>query len=235
MSAIRHVLITRPALDAGPLIAACYARGLAPLVSPLLNIVTLPASVPDLRNAQAVIFTSANAVAAVRDVVPDLRVYTVGAATARAAQDAGFRNVKAAGGDAAALNAMLAAEGMRAGAPVYHLSGRDVAAPIVVPGVDVARHIVYHAEKIEELVPDAASALAEGTVAAVTIMSVRTGQAFVTATEKAGLAAAPAATKLLCISDSVLQSLAHLPWRAHDVARTPDMDGMVALVADIAL
>lgn len=235
MSAIRHVLITRPALDAGPLIAACYARGFAPLVSPLLDIVTLYDAVPDLAGAQAIIFTSGNAVAAVRHVVPDVPVYAVGEKTARDARAAGFRNVMVAGGDAEALNGLLAGENFAAGRPVYHLSGWDVAAEIKVPGVAVERHIVYRAEMIYEFVPDARRELASGGVAAVTIMSARTGQAFVTAIEKAGLAGALRATKALCISDSVLQSVAQLPWRGDAVARTPDMDGMAALLADPAL
>ncbi len=235
MSAIRHVLITRPALDAGPLIAACYARGFAPLVSPLLDIVTLYDAVPDLRDAQAVILTSANAVAAVRGAVPDVPVYAVGEKTGQAARDKGFRKVTVAGGDAVALNALLACEDWQTGKPIFHLSGRDVAAPVVVPGVAVERHVVYRAEKIEEFVPDAVRELSSGGVAAVTIMSGRTGQAFVTAIEKAGLVEELRATKVLCISDSVLQSVAQLPWRGGVVARTPDMDGMVALLADPAL
>lgn len=234
MSAIRHVLITRPALDSGPLIAACYARGFAPLVSPLLNIVTLYDSVPDLRVAQAVVFTSANAVAAVRDVV-DVPVFAVGEKTGQAAREAGFRKVTVAGGDAVALNALLACEEWQAGRPVYHLSGREVSAPITVPGVTVERHVVYHADKIEEFVPDAAREMALGAVAGVFIMSVRTGEAFVAAVEKAGLTESLRATKALCISDSVLQSVAQLPWRGAAVARTPDVDGLAALLADPAL
>ena len=234
MSAIRHVLITRPALDAGPLIAACYARGFAPLISPLLSIVPLYDAVPDLRDAQAVVFTSANAAAAVRNPV-DVPVFAVGEKTGRAARAAGFRNVTVAGGDAAALNALLARQDWRPGRPVYHLSGREVAAPVVVPGVTVERHVVYHADKIEEFVPDAVREIAAGAVAGVFLLSARTGEAFVKATEKAGLTEALRATKALCISDSVLQSVAELPWAAVAVARTPDVDGLTALLADPAL
>lgn len=229
-----HVLITRPALDSGPLIAACYARGFAPLVSPLLNIVTLYDAVPDLRGAQAVVFTSANAAAAVRHAI-DVPVFAVGEKTARAARDAGFRNVTVAGGDAAALNALLAGQAWQPGKPVYHLSGREVAAPVRVPGVTVERHVVYHADKIEEFVPDALRELTSGSVAGVFLMSARTGEAFVAATEKAGLTESLRAIKALCISDSVLQSVAQLPWRGAAVARTPDVDGLVAMLADPAL
>ena len=234
MSAIRHVLITRPALDAGPLIAACYAHGFAPLLSPLLKIVTLYDAVPDLRAAQAVVFTSANAVGAVRAVV-DVPVFAVGEKTAQAARDVGFRNVTVAGGDAVALNGLLACEDWRGAQPIYHLSGREVAAPIIVPGVKVERHIVYHADKIEEFVPEAAREIAAGGVAGVFLMSVRTGEAFVKATENAGLTESLRAIKALCISDSVLQSVAELPWRGAAVARTPDVDGLAALLADPAL
>jgi uroporphyrinogen-III synthase len=234
MSAIRHVLITRPALDSGPLIAACYAHDFAPLVSPLLNIVTLYDAVPDLRAAQAVVFTSANAVAAVRTVA-DIPCFAVGEKTGQAARDAGFRKVTVAGGDAVALNALLACEEWRTDRPVYHLSGREVSAPVVVPGVTVERHVVYHADKIEEFVPDAAREIASGAVAGVFLMSVRTGEAFVAAVEKAGLTESLRATKALCISDSVLQSVAQLPWRGAAVARAPDVDGLAALLADPAL
>lgn len=227
------IMITRPAADGAALADAVTAAGFRPLSAPLLAIHLLPENVPDLRPAAAAVFTSANAVRAVRDVVPALPVYAVGPATGRAARAAGFADVTVADGDAVSLNALLARAGLAG--PVYHLSGRDIAAPIIVPGVAVRRYIVYEAEKIFSFQDDVVDALRGGTVAAVTILSARTGAAFADAVAAQGLTDTLKTIKALCISDTVLHSVANLPWRGVAVANHPDMESVCALLAEAAL
>lgn len=238
---IRYVLITRPEAEDTRLADEIAARGLAPLPCPMLRVTLRPESVPDLSAAQAVVFTSAQAVRAVVQagrVVPHIPVYAVGEKTAHLARMAGFTAVTAptdAAGGMAALVVQMAQAAWTPENPVYHLSGRDIAAPVALPGVTVQRYIVYEADKVKEFPPAAAAALRTGTVAAALFLSARTGEAFAQALAAAGLTDAVKPIKSLCISDSVLQSVRHLPWRGVAVADAPRIENIIALLDDPAL
>lgn len=238
---IRYVLITRPEDESESLKAAAALRGFAPLCAPMLVIKLLPEKVPDLTRAQAVVFTSAQAVKAVAvadRVARDVPVYAVGEKTANMAKMAGFRNVTAPAGDAggmAALIVLMARSALKGDKPVMHLSGREIAAPVALPGVRVERHIVYQADKIGEFPPEVVQALRAGHVAAALFLSARTAESFVDALRRAKLTDCVKSIKALCISDSVLQSVRHLPWQGTAVADTPHIENMAALLEDPAL
>lgn len=111
MSAIRRVWVTRARPGAERTAGRLTALGFVPVVVPLLEIRTLDV-VPDLTGIDALAFTSLNGVAAfvARSVERSLPVLAVGDATARAALDAGFAEVRSAGGDVGALAALIRQE-----------------------------------------------------------------------------------------------------------------------------
>ena len=75
-----RALITRPQEDAADLAAALHARGIEPLVEPLLQIKPVPGASIDLDQVQALLFTSANGVRAFAALSDrrDLPAFTVG-------------------------------------------------------------------------------------------------------------------------------------------------------------
>ena len=85
--------------------------GLEPLIAPLL-VVQPVVSELNLRGVSALAFTSANGVRAFAALTNDraLPVFTVGEATAEAARQAGFREVRSGDGDVAALASLVAGE-----------------------------------------------------------------------------------------------------------------------------
>ncbi len=99
------------------------ALGFAPVIAPLLAIRPIPQAAPELTGIAALIFTSANGVAAFAALTPDRSrpVFTVGDATAQAARTAGFAQVQSASGDLDSLAALLIAKGAEVG-------------PLLVPG-----------------------------------------------------------------------------------------------------
>lgn len=99
------------------------ALAFVPLVQPLLAIRPLPQTVPDPGRFAALVFTSANGVAAFASLTSDRSrpVFTVGDATAAAARTAGFARVQSARGDLNQLAAFLVAQGTAVG-------------PLLVPG-----------------------------------------------------------------------------------------------------
>lgn len=111
MTAGARVWVTRAEPGAGETAARLRTLGWNPVVKPVLKVEPLDAAVA-LDGVAALAFTSRNGVAAFvgRSDERALPVFTVGAATAEAAREAGFAEVRAAGGDLEALAALLDAE-----------------------------------------------------------------------------------------------------------------------------
>jgi uroporphyrinogen-III synthase len=119
------LVIVRPEPGASTTVARAYALELAPHSHPLFETRALDWSLSDPANFDAVLITSANAArlgGAGLARLTSLPVIAVGDASASAAQDAGFGDVRASVGDGAAAVRLAAAAGYR---HVLHLCGHD--------------------------------------------------------------------------------------------------------------
>lgn len=153
------VLILRPQPGADATAARARAMGLAPVVAPLFRVKPLAWSAPP-GPFDAVMLTSANAARhAGGGMTPylGLACYAVGEATATAARDAGFADVRTGPADGAALVALMAAEGV--GAALHPCGADHVALPDSVRIADVP---VYASEAFADLPETARAALADG-------------------------------------------------------------------------
>ena len=112
MAAGPRVWITRAQPGAGRTADRLALLGLTPVVAPLLAIQPIAQAEPDLTDVAVLAFTSINGVAAFADLAPerDRPVFAVGDATAQAARDAGFVDVRSASGDLHALARLIASE-----------------------------------------------------------------------------------------------------------------------------
>jgi len=110
MSARNRVWITRARPGADRTAERLRALDLEPVVQPLLTVQPLSPVLPDLDRFAALVFTSLNGVAAYAALTPrrDQPVFAVGDATAQAACDAGFAEVRSAAGDLEDLTDLLA-------------------------------------------------------------------------------------------------------------------------------
>jgi uroporphyrinogen-III synthase len=138
------------------------ALGIEPVIEPLLEVRSIADAVIDLTGVQALVFTSANAVAAFAERSKDraLRVFAVGDATAAAARAQRFASVLSAQGDVKALAAALFARRRELTGVVYYLAAaepsQDLAGALEAVGLKVRQTAIY------ETVPRAPSdALAE--------------------------------------------------------------------------
>lgn len=224
------ILITRPIDDARDFCRDIAALGWRPVAVPLLRIVPLSPAAPHVDDIQAIVFTSINAVRHALELPFDLPVYCVGDRTADVAREAGFLNVVSAAGDIGDLERALIAADMVTGSRILHICGADVVRPMNVPGVRVVQCIVYRAEQTAHLPFLVRILIRLGLVDTVSIFSARTGQAFVDAMKKAGLQGACSRMRVLCLSDSVVQSVSMLPWRTAVAARYPDRAAMLELI-----
>lgn len=178
-----RVLITRP----GPAATAARWRALGAqvTVSPLFEISPQawnpPEAMPD-----AVAFTSTNGVAFAGEGAARytaLPSFTVGPATARAAQAAGWHDVRDGGGSAAALFDRVAAAGF---AIVLHLAGAMRVVVTSPPGLTIVVRTVYAATPLL-LTGEAIDALATGTIDAVPLYSPRAAAHFAAEIDRAGI------------------------------------------------
>ena len=227
----RYVLITRPEAEAQSLAESVRAYGFTPLVEPMMTIVPLEVTLPDLKQYQALVFTSANGVRAFADLSAERghKVYCVGDISAAEARACGWHDVTAADGFAVDLIALLEKD-VAAGSRLLHLSGQHIAREIAPAGLSVDRLAVYHADAATDLSPDLLGLLDEGELCAALFFSARTASIFTELLESAGCTQAVKTTKALCLADSVVKSLQHIEWQDVQVSARPDRGGMMDLL-----
>ena len=178
------VLLLRP--EPGATASAERARrlGLEAVAAPLFTVRPVAWEAPDPARLDAVLLTSANAARAggpqLARFLP-LPCHAVGDATAAAAREAGFRDVRTGPADGAAALAEVG------GGRVLHLCGRDHI-PLDPNGPTVERRVVYAADAVAALPDAAASALARGSLALV--HSPRAAALFARLADEAGIARA---------------------------------------------
>jgi uroporphyrinogen-III synthase len=151
-----RVAITRALPDAERTAEKLRTRGAEPIVAPLLEVVPR-AFDANLAGVQALLLTSANGVRAAAQATQEraLPLLTVGDATARAAREAGFADIRSAGGDVRALSALANTSLDPKSGTLLYLSGADVAADLVswlhAAGFQATRRIVYEARVVRAL------------------------------------------------------------------------------------
>jgi uroporphyrinogen-III synthase len=210
------------------------ALGLIPLVAPLLSIrrvggvFRLPSSV------RATLITSRNAVSGCPAQCHDLVLFAVGNATAACASAAGFRHVKSAEGDAAALATLVTDTLTPCDGSIFFPTGRgqgtQLATALRQKGFRVLRHVVYQAVAVPALPIAAETHLRHRDVATAMFFSAETARCFVQLMRAAGLEEAVRDVAAVSISEQSTVALRRLPWRRISVAGKPNQDAMLALL-----
>ena len=214
--------------------AALVARGVDAVLAPLLEIEPVAGRGVDLAGVRALLVTSANGARALAAATErrDLTVLAVGDASARAAREAGFADVEAAGGDVESLAALVRTRLAPSQGALLHAAGReragDLAALLAPDGFTVWRAVLYRAHPVAALPATAEAALRDGVLDAVLLYSPRTAGTFVRLVCAAGLAPSCARLAAACLSPSVADVARALPWRRVAVADTPTEDTLIA-------
>jgi uroporphyrinogen-III synthase len=217
-----RVAITRAAPEADLTAERVRERGAIPILTPLLTIEPRAFNA-DVSGAQALLFTSANGVRAFAKASPSRNpvVLTVGDATAAAARDAGFADVRSADGDGIALAALAQQALDPARGALLHISGAhiaiDIAAALTAAGFHAERRIAYEAV--------AAASLPQAFAPPLDIVlfhSARAAEIF----HRLG---APNADKItaVCLSPAVAAAATFSPWKQVVVAAKPREDALL--------
>jgi uroporphyrinogen-III synthase len=229
-----RALITRPEEDAAALAEALRARGIEPVIEPMLTVeAEAAADSLELSGVQTLLFTSANGVRefARRETRRDLPVYAVGDATARAARTAGFAQVISAGRDAEALAKLIAAELEPSEGALLHPRGRDTTGHLETAlrgaGFELREPVVYRAEAAKSLSPGVRKMLGDGAIELVLFFSPRTARTFASLAREAGLAHATRNMTAACLSKPVADALAPLVFGRVIVAPQPNQESLL--------
>ncbi|MGV6849675.1 MAG: uroporphyrinogen-III synthase [Marinibacterium sp.] len=202
------------------------------VVSPLVRIAPLKDRI-DLGPARGLILTSANGVAMAGRLLPhrDMPVYTVGQATAQAAELEGWKAV-CAGRTADELVAGM--PGLAPPVPLAHLHGRHTRGNIAVrlseAGIPVRGHAIY--DQLEEkLTSDAASALAGPAPVIAPLFSPRTA-ALLTDQGRISAPFYPIALSQ-AVAAEFARATAGRPVEMH-ICSSPTLQAMSAALCDVA-
>ena len=235
-------LLTRPRPDSEALAALLQEQGVDSLIEPVIDILPLEgARLPDLDDIQALLITSANGVRALvaqLQLPPEARhkpLLAVGPASAEAAREAGFAEVRTAGGDVTALAALARQQLDPTAGPLLHIAGSQVAGDLAgdldKSGFELRRQILYDARPSNALSPAAQEALADGKIDMVLFFSPRSARAFVRLIRAAALDSALAQTVAICLSANVAEVAAVAAWRRIRTARKPEQAALLEEVA----
>ena len=232
------IVITRPIEDAEDYAGELQAAGFKTFVEPMLSIEALDFEVPDLKDYDGLILTSANALRIYRENVGavdlEISVYCVGKHTAAYAHSCGFKNVFSVDGTGADLLQFLLDDPQSKARRFLHLCGRHVAFPIAeklkIADVSCTALPVYHTEKRSHFSDEFVSLLKSERIQAVTFFSIRTAQAFVDCVSKSESESGFSSIKSLSISKPVLECVRILPWVEAYASESPDRIGIMQLL-----
>ncbi len=218
-----RVAITRTAREAETTAERVRAFGAEPIIAPLISI-TIRAFDTDITGAQALVFTSANGVAAFADATSarSANVLTVGDATAHAARQAGFKSVRSAAGDVEALGALITQTHDPNAGPIVHVAGThvagDLSGELTRAGFTYERRIAFDSI--------AATALPDALLQPVDIVLFHSARA---AETYAALGAPRAGERIAgCLSPNVAEAARLARWKEIIVAPAPREEALLA-------
>lgn len=217
-----RVAITRAQPEADRTAARVRARGHEAIVAPLLTVVPCGYDT-NTSDAQAIIFTSTNGVRAFPDArgARERLVLTVGDATASAAREAGFVDVRSADGDVNALVDMAKRELDPTKGKLIHISGDhvagDVSGKLRAAGFSVDWRLAY-----ASVAAGALPAALQQSLDVVLFHSTRAAETF-------AALGAPNAPQLVagCLSAAIAETAGKTSWKRIITAPHPREDDLL--------
>ena len=232
-----RVVVTRPREDAERTASVLRNRGHEVLVAPLMRVEPV---IADLSGQwSAVVITSANVLGAISDnpmrlALLKLPLFAVGDRSAEAAEEAGFADVRSAGGNVHDLVRLLAERQAGAPPPLLYLAGEDRAADFVgelsACGIRAEMRVVYRAITVP-FPPELVEALAAGEVDEMLHFSKRSAENYLAGAAAAGIVAQALAVRHVCLSEQIAKPLAAAGAASIAIAAKAAEAALIELIA----
>lgn len=247
-----RVLVTRAENDAADMATSLEQLGVEVFVSPLLSVVYEDIAPETLSNAGGLIATSRNGLKALawsmaRDQastptlakVLERPIFTVGPATSALARDLGFLNIIEGPGTAAGLVPVILARKAAVGScPLVHLAGDtlafDLKGALGAQEIAVDQVSAYRMDEAASLSEGVKTALSNGGIDGVVLMSPRTAEVWTRLVKMSGLETKMSNLTHVCLSGAVVQRVRFQPTPKIALAAMPNAQEILSLIRRLA-
>ena len=218
-----NILITRPLIDAEDLMGKLFSLGHKIIHIPTLQVKPVTNQKCDAKNYDAFIFTSANAIRNLKLLNEDKKklCFCVGSITEKIVRQKGYANTISAGGNVNALKNIILNSDFDKKKKIAYFCGDyisiDLDLDLKMEGYLVDKVINYSSEKIVDLNNENEKILNNHPPDIIFVYSKRSAESFVELVKKYTLNGLMTGSRVLCISEKVLNVFKQLGWKKLEV------------------
>ena len=218
-----NILITRPLIDAEDLMGKLFSLGHKIIHIPTLQVKPVTNQKCDAKNYDAFIFTSANAIRNLKLLNEDKKklCFCVGSITEKIVRQKGYANTISAGGNVNALKNIILNSDFDKRKKIAYFCGdyisTDLDLDLKMEGYLVDKVINYSSEKIVDLNNENEKILNNHPPDIIFVYSKRSAESFVELVKKYTLNGLMTGSRVLCISEKVLNVFKQLGWKKLEV------------------
>ena len=219
-----NILITRPLIDSEDLMGKLFSLGHKIIHIPTLKISSANVSPVDAKKYDAFIFTSANAIRNLKLNNKDNSkiCFCVGSITEKIVRQKGYNNTISAGGTVNALkNIILNSDQIDKKKSIAYFCGDYISSnldnELKNDGFQVDKIINYTSEKITDLNEESKKIINNHPPDIIFIYSKRSAESFIEIVKKYSLNGLMTGSRVLCISEKVLDVLKNSGWKKLEV------------------
>ena len=218
-----NILITRPLIDAEDLMGKLFSLGHKIIHIPTLQVKPVTNQKCDAKNYDAFIFTSANAIRNLKLLNEDKKklCFCVGSITEKIVRQKGYSNTISAGGNVNALKNIILNSDFDKKKKIAYFCGdyisTDLDLDLKREGYLIDKVINYSSEKIVDLNNENEKILNNHPPDIIFVYSKRSAESFVELVKKYTLNGLMTGSRVLCISEKVLNVFKQLGWKNLEV------------------
>ena len=218
-----NILITRPLIDAEDLMGKLFSLGHKIIHIPTLKVKPITNQKCDAKNYDAFIFTSANAIRNLKLLNEDKNklCFCVGSITEKIVRQKGYSNTISAGGNVNALKNIILNSDFDKRKKIAYFCGDYIASDLDLDlkreGYFIDKVINYSSEKIIDLNNENEKILNNHPPDIIFVYSKRSAESFVELVKKYTLNGLMTGSRVLCISEKVLNVFKQLGWKNLEV------------------
>ncbi len=218
-----NILITRPLIDAEDLMGKLFSLGHKIIHIPTLKVKPVTNQKCDAKNYDAFIFTSANAIRNLKLLNEDKKklCFCVGSITEKIVRQKGYSNTISAGGNVNALKNIILNSDFDKKKKIAYFCGDYISTDLDLDlnreGYLIDKVINYSSEKIVDLNNENEKILNNHPPDIIFVYSKRSAESFVELVKKYTLNGLMTGSRVLCISEKVLNVFKQLGWKKLEV------------------
>ena len=214
-----NILITRPLIESEDLMGKLFSLGHKIIHIPTLKIFPTNLKPINPKKYDAFIFTSANAIRSLRllSADNDKLCFCVGAITEKIVRQQGYNNTISAGGTVNALkNIIINSEHLDKKKVLAYICGDNIVSNLDLElqkeGFQIEKIVSYTSEKIQELNEDTNKLIKSHPPDIILVYSKRSAESFIELTKKYSLNGLMTGSRVMCISEKVLNVFKAAGW-----------------------